>query len=436
MSLIEVNFDTLVGPTHFFGGHAIGNLASQKNKNKKSNPKKAALEGLEKMKFLFDMGFKQVFFPPSQRPFIPLLKKLGFQGSDREIIESAAKYNSDLYLKTCNSSSMWTANMATVSSSVDTLDGKVHFTAANLITLFHRSIEADFNHILLKKVFHDEHFFVHHLPLFPHLNFADEGAANHTRFSQGYNLFVYGREGFIKKQKKPKKYPARQTKEASQAIARLHLLDESKTIFTQQNPEFIDKGIFHNDLLSTGHENFFLYYEDAFIDTKNVIEQLSYHVNCLEISKSRLSIDDVLSSYIFNSQIISKKKDHMILIAPMECKENPSVYTLIQELIQDSLNPLKEVFFVEVNQSLKNGGGPACLRLRVPLQEKEIHAVNEKFLFSSTIYEQLKTWIHKHYRDTLKVEDLQDPLFINETFEALDELTHIIGIKDLYDLQR
>lgn len=436
MTLIEVNFDTLVGPTHFFGGHSIGNLASQKNKNKKSNPKKAALEGLDKMKLLFELGIKQGFFPPSQRPDIQTLKKIGFQGSDDEIIYNSSRYDEDLYLRTCASSSMWTANMATVSSSLDTLDGKVHLTAANLTTLFHRSLEAPFNQKILQTVFANDHFFSHHPPLPSHLNFSDEGAANHTRFSQGFNLFVYGRDAFKTKQNSPKKYPARQTKQASQAIARMHMLDADKTIFTQQNPGMIDKGIFHNDIISTGHENLFLYYEDAFVNTSEVIEILAPHVNCIEISKKLLSIDDVVSSYFFNSQIVSSKKEHMILIAPIECKLNDEVNHLIKALINDNSNPLKEVRFIDVNQSLRNGGGPACLRLRVPLTEKEFKAVNEKFVFSLDTYEKLKAWIHKHYRDELTIDDLKDPQLLKESNEALDELTKLIGCKTLYDFQK
>ena len=93
---------------------------------------------------------------------------------------------------------MWVANAATVSPGTDTEDGKVHITAANLPSQFHRSIEAPVTAAILKRVFSDAEYFEHHEPLPSNLYCADEGAANHMRLCSdhgdtGLEVFVFGR---------------------------------------------------------------------------------------------------------------------------------------------------------------------------------------------------------------------------------------------------
>ena len=141
MAAYEMNFDGLVGPTHNYGGLSYGNVASQSNSQAASNPKEAAKQGLAKMKALMDMGFKQGVLAPQERPDVAALRRLGFTGSDVEVIQRAAREAMPLLVASCSASSMWTANACTVSPSADTADGRVHFTAANLNCKFHRSIE-------------------------------------------------------------------------------------------------------------------------------------------------------------------------------------------------------------------------------------------------------------------------------------------------------
>lgn len=427
----EVNFDGLVGPTHYFGGLAYGNIASMKNKHRASNPKKAALQGLEKMKLLHDLGIKQGVLPPHERPDTSTLENLGFNS-----VESAHNYCPRLFYQLCNSSSMWSANSATVTPSCDSADEHLHITPANLVTQFHRSIEASFNSRLFKAIFSNLKYFVHHEPLPSHLDFADEGAANHIRFEKGHHLFVYGRSAYAKKQLLPKKYPARQTKEASEAIVRRHLIPEDRAIFAQQNPKLIDAGVFHNDVISTGNEKLFLYYEDAFVNTDLLVQKIGEFATCIKIYRDVLPLKEALSSYLFNSQIVTVKENHMALIAPMECKLNDHAHRLLKALVLDKTNPIKELHFVDVKESMQNGGGPACLRLRVLMNEKELAAVHQKVIFTDALYLKLKTWINKHYREELTMKDLLDTKLLQETKEALDELSTILGLEKLYDFQR
>ena len=87
----EVNFDGLIGPTHNYSGLSEGNIASKKNFASPSNPKKAALQGIEKAEILIKSGLQQGFFLPHERPFLPGLKQLGFNGSNEQILKSAYK---------------------------------------------------------------------------------------------------------------------------------------------------------------------------------------------------------------------------------------------------------------------------------------------------------------------------------------------------------
>ena len=259
----EVNFDGIVGPTHNYGGLAYGNIASIKHRYSISNPRAAVLQGLAKMKFLANLGLKQAVLPPHERPALHIARDLGFCGSDGQILEKLAKEAPFLLASLYSSSGMWTANAGTVSPRADTSDGRTHITAANLVSQFHRSLESDFTSRILKTIFSDEQAFTHHNPLPGGSQFSDEGAANHTRLCASYGdsgieIFTYGREEFNQSHSSPSRFPARQTLEASRAITRLHGLDHRRTIFARQNPEAIDAGVFHNDVISVGNKNVFL----------------------------------------------------------------------------------------------------------------------------------------------------------------------------------
>ncbi len=210
MQAFEVNFDGLVGPTHNYAGLSVGNVASLKNADQPSSPKQGALQGLAKMKALSDLGLKQAVLPPLERPDVYVLRQLGFSGTDAQVVEAAAKQAPQIYAATCSASSMWTANACTVSPSADTMDNKVHFTAANLSNKFHRSIESPTTSRVLAAIFNNDNHFMHHQPLPLGDHFGDEGAANHTRFCSTYNsrgveFFVYGKYAFDASKPAPQK---------------------------------------------------------------------------------------------------------------------------------------------------------------------------------------------------------------------------------------
>jgi len=324
MSAWEVNFDCLVGPTHNYGGLSAGNIASVANAMAASSPREAALQGLAKMKLLADMGIKQAVLPPQDRPAIATLKKLGFDGDDISIIRRAAAVAPGLLRACCSASSMWAANAATISPSADTEDSKVHITAANLTSQFHRSIEPPATAATLKRVFGDERYFQHHDPLPPNLYCADEGAANHMRLCAdhgvaGVEIFVFGRSAHPE-DPKPVKFAARQSLEASEAVSRLHRMKPGKMLFVQQNPAAIDAGAFHNDVLAMSNCNVMLYHEAAFGDWRQMEENINraceYPVQFIRATEADISLSEAISTYLFNSQLISMPGGGMMILAP------------------------------------------------------------------------------------------------------------------------
>tara|TARA_B110000467_G_C18325216_1_gene488440 strand:- start:1720 stop:2745 length:1026 start_codon:yes stop_codon:yes gene_type:complete len=340
---------------------------------------------------------------------------------------------------------MWTANAATVSPSADTADNKVHFTAANLANKFHRSLEPQTTSNLLKSIFSNERYFQHHQHLNDNEHFGDEGAANHTRLCADYGktgleIFTFGRYAFDSCKPKPKKYPARQTLEASQAIARLHGLADENAVFVQQNPNVIDQGVFHNDVISVGNQNVLFYHEQAYLNNASFKDELlrkfcGESLHLVEVSTEQVSIKDAVDTYLFNTQIITLKDGSMAIIAPVHCRENTKVYDYLQTLIAAN-NPINHINFFDVNESMKNGGGPACLRLRVALTEQELSAVNPSCILTNTLYGQLIAWVNKYYRDKLALDDLRDPQLLIESRYALDELSQLLALGSVYQFQQ
>ncbi|QSP95018.1 N-succinylarginine dihydrolase [Marinobacter salinisoli] len=441
---VEANFDGLVGPTHNYAGLSWGNVASKSNEAAVSNPKEAALQGLAKMKALADRGFVQGLLPPHERPHIPTLRKLGFDGSEKKILGDAAKQCPSILAAVSSASTMWTANAATVSPSADTADRRVHFTPANLSAKFHRSIEHEVTGRALKSIFADERYFAHHPALPSVSHFGDEGAANHTRLCSGYGepgveLFVYGQMAFNEQAPAPKKFPARQTLEASQAIARLHGLADAHAVFAQQNPEAIDAGVFHNDVIAVGNGNTLFYHDMAFLDEQKVLDDIRARLTrtelqAVKVSSADVPIQDAVASYLFNSQLLNTP-DGMMLAVPGECREVKSVSNYLDQLVQSG-GPITAVEVFDVKQSMRNGGGPACLRLRVVLNDEELKAMHQGVLLTDELYERLTAWVNAHYRDRLTRDDLADPMLLDEVRKALDELTGILGLGSIYDFQR
>ena len=439
---VEANADGLIGPTHSYAGLSPGNLASSLNKGEASNPRAAVLQGLDKMRRLADLGLPQYVLPPHDRPNIPFLRSLGFTGSDARVLEQAWKDAPSFAAAACSASPMWAANAATVTPSADSADGRVHFTPANLVTNLHRSLEHRQTTRALDALFPDQDRFAVHdaLPSVAHL--ADEGAANHVRLCAdhglpGVNLLVWGREAY---EPWSGPYPARQTREASEAIARRH--GASGPVLARQSRAAIAGGTFHNDVVCVGALDTLFHHDLAFEDTAGThgairAAAIGFEPIFVEVSSADLPLADAISSYLFNSMLVSLPgEDRLTLICPTETRDNARSHAVAQGLVTSN-GPIGRVEYVDVRQSMHNGGGPACLRLRVVLTEAEQAATNPAMRMNDALHARLSQWGNTHYRDTLTPADLADPALLDESRQALDELTGILDLgNDFYPFQR
>lgn len=441
MAFYEMNFDGLVGPTHHYAGLSFGNVASMGNRGQLARPRDAALEGLRKMKAVRDLGLMQGVIPPHPRPHLPTLRACGFEGSrpDR-VIESAFAQRPDLLSAVSSASSMWVANAATVSPSCDTADKRVHLTPANLQAKLHRSIEPPVTSQILRGIFRGERF-AHHDPLPMHARFGDEGAANHTRLAlahgkPGIEIFTFGHDPDAKGEGvlAPLRFPARHTRLASELVARSHRLDMARTIFVQQRPDVIDAGVFHNDVIAVGNGHVLLIHEEAWVEQEQVLAQLDEMLDgnlcVIQIACEDVSVEDAVKSYLFNSQIVTRPDGQMSLICARECEQNERVRARIEQLVSSASNPINEVRYFDLSQSMRNGGGPACLRLRVVVDDRELAAINHACILSDDVYDRLCDWVERHYREQLSAEDLGDPSLFYEVQGALIELARMLDLDE------
>jgi succinylarginine dihydrolase len=415
MTLAEINFDGLIGPSHNYAGLSLGNLASSRNAGAASQPRAAALQGLAKMRANLALGLTQGLLLPHARPNHDWLAALG---TDIEHAEA--------HLRACalSASPMWAANAATVSPAPDTVDGRCHLTVANLQTMAHRSHEWPGTFAQLRLAFAAPGFAVHAPIPSP---FGDEGAANHMRLcashgAPGIEIFVYGRSGGP--------FPARQHVEASKAVARLHGLDPERTMFVAQSKEAIAAGAFHNDVVAVANERVLFTHEQAFADKETFyadLRRLMPEVEIVEVPASRVSLADAISSYLFNAQLLTPPSGEMTLVLPTEALETTSVWTWLEDHVAGN-GPIRRLAPVDVRQSMANGGGPACLRLRVVCDPA---TVDPRFLLDSVRIDAIEALVARHWPESIAPDDLADPTLRAEIAAARVALLDMLGLAEL-----
>ncbi len=422
----EVNFDGLVGPTHNYAGLSLGNRASTANAGARSSPRRAALQGIAKMRRLHHLGLVQGVLPPPLRPDPEALESLGFS-TMAQVSQTAPA----LVPVLMSASSMWAANAATVSPSADTADGRVHFTPANLVSTTHRAFEPTATGHMLRTIFADRSTFAVHPPLPSTAAFADEGAANHGRITRahgdpGTQVFVYGRDADEPVVKS--RFPRRQTRLAGELIAASH--GTRQAIFVRQSSEAIDAGAFHNDVVSVFNQDVVFAHQRAFESPQQTYDTLGVRV--VEVPDWRVPLADAISSYLFNSQLVTLPDGSMTLVAPGEVEQIDTTRIYLEEAVADPANPIDAVEIMDLRESMRNGGGPACLRLRVVLTPEERQAVTGRVLVDDALLDELEAWVERHYRDELDGTDLGDDGFIEEIRGSLGELEEMLELPGLY----
>jgi succinylarginine dihydrolase len=414
--LTEINFDGIIGPSHNYAGLSLGNLASARNAGQVSQPRAAALQGIDKMRANLALGLAQGIFLPQPRPNRAWLGELG------TTIDEAGPI---LAANAISASAMWAANAATVSPPPDTADGKCHLTVANLRTMPHRSHEWPATLAQLQLAFGDRNHFAVHAPVPP--AFGDEGAANHMRLSSAYGepgveVFVYGVSGGA--------FPARQHLESSRAIARLHRLDPERTLFAEQSEEAIAAGAFHNDVVAVANERVLFAHEKAFAEKALLLaacERLVPGFEYVEVADADVPLQDAIRSYLFNAQLVTPPDGAMTLIAPSECRETPSVWTWIERHIGGN-GPIRRVEIVDVRQSMANGGGPACLRLRVVADPA---TVDPRFMVDEAKLDRLSEVVRTHWPVEIDGSDIRQPSLIRDIEAARAALLDALDLQEL-----
>jgi succinylarginine dihydrolase len=414
--ITEINFDGIVGPSHNYAGLSHGNLAATGNAGATSHPREAALQGLAKMRHNLDAGLAQGWFMPLDRPNDGWLATLGTDVASAEPHIRAAAFSA---------SSMWAANAATVSPASDTRDGRCHLTVANLVTMPHRSHEWTGTLAQLRLAFADDNAFAVHPPI--PAPFGDEGAANHMRLAPahgepGVEIFVYGKSGGA--------FPARQQIESSKAIARSHGLDTARTLFVEQNPRAIAGGAFHNDVVAVANERTLFVHESAFADRDAAyaaIRSAAPWCEIVEVPESDVPLTDVVSSYLFNAQLVTLPTDEQALIVPTEATATPSVARWLDAHVAGN-GPIRRVMPVDVRQSMANGGGPACLRLRVVADPV---TVDPRFLCTSATLDRAAEMIAQHWPESIAPADLALPSLANSVRSARAALLSALDLGQL-----
>ncbi|MCZ8322529.1 MAG: N-succinylarginine dihydrolase [Novosphingobium sp.] len=415
MQLTEINFDGIVGPSHNYAGLSLGNIASANNAGDTSHPRAAALQGLGKMRHNLALGLTQGFLLPLPRPNAAFLGAIGADGTeDRRLLAAA-----------WSASSMWTANAATVSPAPDTADGRCHLTAANLVTMPHRSQEWPDTVRQLRLAFADAaHFAMHDaVPAC----FGDEGAANHMRMGTGHGapgieIFVYGKSGGP--------FPARQHEQASRAVARLHGLSPARTLFVEQNPAAIAAGAFHNDVVAVANERVLFTHEQAFADpdgTYAAIRDLLPEAEIVIVPAAAVSLADAIKSYLFNAQLLTLPSGEMGLVIPLEAWEHTRVRAWLDGMLASN-GPIRRVLPVDVRQSMANGGGPACLRLRVVADPA---TVDPRFLLNEDKIARIEAVVAAHWPESISPGQLGDSALAERVVAARLALLEAVDLTEL-----
>lgn len=414
MSVQEINFDGIVGPSHNYAGLSLGNIASASHKGDVSFPRAAALQGLEKMLANRARGLAQGFLLPLPRPNGALLDALAVDQTADPALTRAA----------WSASSMWTANAATVSPASDTSDGKCHLTPANLVTMLHRGQEWRDTQAQLELAFGNAvHFTVHDaVPA----SFGDEGAANHMRFCTGHDApgveaFVYGRPGG--------KFPARQHEQASRAVARMHGLDPARAVFIEQNPAAIEAGAFHNDVVSVANQRVLFTHALAFADQQGAYDAIRAafpELQIVEVTENAVSLSEAIKTYLFNSQLVTLPDGGMELISPLEAKTD-AVLRWAEDAIGGN-QPIRAINFVDVRQSMANGGGPACLRLRVVTDPAHVDA---RFLLDDAQAERIGNVISAHWPESIEPAQIGETDLAKRVISARHALLDALDLSEL-----
>ena len=112
---------------------------------------------------------------------------------------------------------------------------------------------------------------------------------------------------------------------------------------------------------------------------------------------AEVPLADAIRSYLFNAQLVTPPGGEQTLIVPTEARETPSVWRWIERHVAGN-GPIRRVEVVDVRQSMANGGGPACLRLRVVADPA---TVDPRFLVDEAKLDRIGEVIARHWPEQI-----------------------------------
>ncbi|HYQ17449.1 MAG TPA: N-succinylarginine dihydrolase, partial [Polyangiaceae bacterium] len=192
-------------------------------------------------------------------------------------------------------------------------------------------------------------------------------------------------------------------------------------------------------VLAVGNGSLLLLHERAFVDTAALLDELRARLGAdfraIVGSEAELPLKDAVAAYPFNSQLLTLPSGQMHIVAPLEAHNNAAARRFLERALAEC-SLISGIDYLDVNGSMKNGGGPACLRLRVPLDAAQLDHVLPSVSFDEQLEQKLTSIVERRYRDRLSLADIADPQLVREAHTALDELTQALGLGSVYDFQR
>jgi len=147
----------------------------------------------------------------------------------------------------------------------------------------------------------------------------------------------------------------------------------------------------------------------------------------VEVPASDVPLADAIRSYLFNAQLVTPPDGQPTLIVPSEARETPTVWRWLEQHVAGN-GPIRRVEVVDVRQSMANGGGPACLRLRVVADPA---TVDPRFLVDERKLDLIGGVIARTWPEQIHHEELQQPALIADIERARAALLDALELTEL-----
>ena len=201
-------------------------------------------------------------------------------------------------------------------------------------------------------------------------------------------------------------------------------------MLVEQSRAAVDAGAFHNDVVAVSNLELMLAHPDAFTDFANVQAAVCGGLpGAKVVAVEGLPLADAIASYLFNSQLISLPEGGMAMVLPAEVRDNHTASRALDAALGQA-GDVRKTVFVDVRESMRNGGGPACLRLRVPVSAADQAAIHPGYILDEARLDRLARLIETHWPVAVAPADLSNPALWETARGADAALTNFINAPD------